>query len=253
VSFAEDALTRDGFLGGRVFVRQPRRGFRSSVDAVLMAATVPARPGQSVLELGCGAGAAMLCLGTRVAGLRLAGLELQADYAALARRNAAEAGIGAEVHQGDLARMPAALRAERFDHVMANPPYFPPGGGTAARDGGRETALREGETPLADWVRAGLRRLADGGVLTVIQAADRLPALLAALPGEGRGVTALALHPRAGRPASRVILRVVKGGRAAFRMAAPFVLHAGDQHLKDGDDYAAQAAAILRDAAALEF
>jgi tRNA1(Val) A37 N6-methylase TrmN6 len=253
VSVAEDALTRDGFLGGRVRVWQPRDGFRSSVDAVLMAAAVPARAGQSALELGCGAGAAVLCLGARVPGLDLAGLELQEDYADLARRNAAEAGIAAEVHQGDLRRMPAALKARRFDHVMANPPYLPRGGGTAARNMGREAALREGDTPLDAWVREALRRLTDGGLLTMILSSDRLPAVLAALPSEGLGVTVLPVLPRTGRPAARVILRAVKGGRAAFRLAAPFVLHAGERHLRDGDDFTPEAAAILRDAAALDF
>lgn len=253
MSFPDDALTRDGFLGGRIHVRQPREGFRSSVDAVLMAAAVPARAGQSVLELGCGAGAGILCLAARVGGLDLAAIEVQADYADLARRNAAEAGIAVDVHAGDLARMPPALKARRFDHVMANPPYFPRGGGTSARDRGREAALRETETPLADWVRAGMRRLTDGGTLTMIQSADRLPALIAALPAEGLGITLLAVHPRDGRPAGRVILRAVKGGRAAFRIAPPFVLHEGATHLRDGDDYSRRAAAILRDGAALEF
>lgn len=251
MSFADDDLTRDGFLGGRVHVRQPRAGFRSSVDAVLMAAAVPARAGQSVLELGCGAGAAILCLGTRVPGLVLAALELQEDYADLARRNAAEAGIGVAVHQGDLARMPADLKARRFDHVMANPPYFPRGGGTAARNAGREAALREAATPIEAWVREGMRRLMDGGLLTLILSADRLPAVLAALPDEGLGVTVLPVHPRAGRPATRIILRAVKGGRAAFRLAAPLVLHAGEEHLRDGDDYTAEVSAILRDGAPL--
>ncbi|MFZ8943107.1 MAG: methyltransferase, partial [Gemmobacter sp.] len=98
--FAPDELTRDGFLGGRVTIMQPRAGFRSSTDAVFLAAAVPARPGESVLELGCGAGAAILCLGARVAGLSLAGLELQPGYAALAARNAEANGRALQVHAG---------------------------------------------------------------------------------------------------------------------------------------------------------
>ncbi len=179
--FAPDELTSDGFLGGRLTVLQPRRGYRAATDPVLLAAAVPASAGQSVLELGCGAGVASLCLAARVPGLRLAGLELQPAYAALARENAAMNGVALEVVEGDLSAMPAALR-QSFDHVIANPPYYPAGGGTGAADPGRERAMRE-ETPLATWIEAAVRRLAPRGVLSLIFGADRLPDALAALDG----------------------------------------------------------------------
>ncbi|MFA5539619.1 MAG: methyltransferase [Gemmobacter sp.] len=247
--FAPEDLSDDGFLGGRLRIWQPRRGYRGAADPVLLAAAVPARPGQTVLELGCGAGVASLCLGARVAGLDLAGLELQPAYAALARRNAERNRIALAVHGGDLAAMPAALR-RGFDHVIANPPYYPARAGTAARDPGRETALREA-TPLADWIAAARRRLHPGGWLTLILSADRLPELLGAL-GSGFGSAALLpLAPRAGRPATRAILRARKCGRGAFRLLAPMVLHQGAAHDGDRDSYTPEARAILREAAAL--
>ncbi|MCU9848578.1 methyltransferase [Defluviimonas sp. WL0024] len=249
--FAEAELTDDGFLNGRLRIAQPKGGYRAAMDPVLLAAAVPAKPGESVLELGCGAGVASLCLGARVAGLRLTGLELQAAYAALARRNADRNGLSFEVIEGDLQAVPAALRAQSFDHVIANPPYYPAGGGTAAADPGRETALREA-TPLAVWMAAGLRRLRPGGWLTVIQSADRLPDLIGALgPGAG-SLTLLPIAARAGRPAGRIILRARKGGRAPFRLLAPLILHEGAGHLADGDDHTAAARAILRDGAAIQ-
>ncbi len=241
--FAEADLTQDRFLDGRLMVAQPRHGYRAAMDPVLLAAACPARPGDAVLELGCGAGVASLCLGWRLAELRLTGLELQPAYADLARRNAAANGIALEVIEGDLARMPAALRARSFDHVIANPPYFGAGTGTAAADAGRETAQREA-TPLADWLGAGLRRLHPGGWLTMIQNADRLPAILAALPGGS--VTVLPIAARAGRAAGRVIVRVRKGGRAPFRLLAPLVLHAQSEHAADAEDLTEIAQSVLR-------
>ena len=115
-------LSRDAFLCGRLHLWQPRKGYRAATDPVLLAAACPARSGQSVLDLGCGVGAAALCLATRVPGLDLHGLELQESYASLARRNAAENAIPMHIETGDLADMPAALRLS-FDHVIANPPY----------------------------------------------------------------------------------------------------------------------------------
>ncbi len=250
--FAEGDLTCDGFLNGRVRLWQPKDGFRSSVDAVLLAAAVPAQAGDSALDLGCGAGAAVLCLGCRVPGMALAGLELQADYVALARRNAAANGMALEVWEGDAADPPKGLRAQVFDHVLTNPPYFRPGGGTAARDAGREAALREA-VPLGLWIGAALRRVRPGGDLVLIQSADRLAEALAALPGHGAGAEVLPVAPRRGRAATRVILRARKGGRAAFRLLAPLVLHEGAEHLRDAEDLTGEARDVLRSGAPIEW
>lgn len=242
--FAPDDLSDDGFLGGRLQILQPRTGYRAATDPVLLAAACPARPGQSVLELGCGAGVASLCLGARVPGLVQTGLERQPAYAALARQNAARNALALTVAEGDVARMPAALR-HPFDHVIANPPWFAPSSGTAAADPGREAANRE-QTPLSLWIDAATRRLAPGGWLTLIHEAARLPDLLAAIDARLGTLALLPLAPRAGRPATRVILRARKGGRAPFRLLAPFVLHEGPAHDGDRDSFAPAAQAVLR-------
>lgn len=246
---APGALSDDGFLGGRLSILQPRLGYRSATDAVLLAAAVPATAGQSVLELGCGAGVASLCLGARVPGLSLSGLERQEDYAALARENARRNGIAMEVIAGDLVAMPASLRRP-FDHVMANPPFFAAGSGTPARDPGREAAQRE-DTPLAGWVDAAIRRLAPGGRLTVIHLAARLPDLLATFDGRVGSTAVLPVAPRAGHPAGRVIVQARKGGRGAFRLLPSLVLHDGAAHDGDRDSFAPEIAAVLRDGAGL--
>ena len=244
LSWPKDGLTHDAFLGGRLLICQPRDGYRASADPVLLAAACAAEPGQSVLELGCGAGVASLCLAARVPGLVLHGLELQSGYAELARWNASRNGFAMTVHDGDLTGVPAALRIG-FDHVIANPPYFAPQGGTPARDPGRETAQREA-TPLASWITAARKRLHPGGWLTMINAADRLPDILTALSAGFGSTTVLPLAPRCGRPASRVLLRSRKGGRGAFRLLAPLILHAGTAHDGDRDSYTPEVAEILR-------
>lgn len=248
--FAPEDLSDDAFLGGRLAVLQPRSGFRAATDAVLLAAAVPARAGQAVLELGCGAGVASLCLGARVPGLALTGLELQPAYAALARANALRNGVPLTVIEGDVSAPPAALRARGFDHVLCNPPWYRPGGGTAARDPGREQALREA-VPLAAWVDCAARRLRPGGRLTLIHEAARLPDVLAACDARLGSLVALPLAPRAGHPARRVIVAARKGGRAAFRLLAPLVLHAGHAHGRDGGGFAPEVEAVLREAAPL--
>ena len=243
--FGDADLTDDGFLGGRLRVLQPRMGYRAATDPVFLAATVAATAGQSVLELGCGAGVASLCLAARLPGLVLTGVELQPAYADLARRNAARNGIALRVIAADITALPQAQRVT-FDHVIANPPYYPKGGGTPASNLGRETALREA-TPLAHWADIATRRLAPGGWFWAIQQASRLRDLLAALDPRLGSVSVLPLAPRLGQPASRVIVRARKGGRAAFRLLAPLVLHEGAAHDGDRDSFTPLARAVLRE------
>lgn len=238
-----DDLPND-FLGGRLRIWQPVRGYRAGADAVMLAAACPARPGQAVLELGCGVGTALFCLGARVGGLRLTGVEIQPDYAELARRNASENAIAARILTGDLADMPAPLRHEAFDHVIANPPYFL--GGTLSPDGGRETARHE-TVPLALWIDTGLRRLRPGGVLVLIQQAERLPEILTHLHGKAGEIAILPIAARAGRAAGRVIVKAKKGARSPATLLAPFVMHEKPAHDQDVEDLTARAQAVLRE------
>ena len=248
-SFDDADLTRDAFLGGVVQALQPRVGYRAATDPVFLAAAVPARAGESVLELGCGVGVASLCLNARVAGLHLTGVEVQRPYAALARRNAALNGAAMDVHQADLADLPRDLRNRTFDHVIANPPYYA-AHGPAARDGGRDRALRE-DTPLALWVDVALRRARDGGHVTLIHLTDRLPDLLAAI-GARASVMVLPLAARARKPARRVIVQARKGGRAPFVLLPPLVIHQGDSHPGDGEYFTEPVRAIMRGAGGLD-
>lgn len=250
--FDDRDLTRDAFLGGRLVIAQPRTGYRAGIDPVLLAASVVARPGESLLDLGCGAGVAGLCAWVRVPGLRLTGLELQPAYADLARQNAAGNGIAMEVLTGDLAEMPADLRMRQFDHVIANPPYFDRQSGTAASDPGRERALGEA-APLSVWAQAAARRAAPGGSVTFIHRVERLPDLLAAMSGHLGALEALPLIPRRNRPARLVLVRGRKGGRAAFRLHDGWLVHEGATHGRDAEDYTPATAAVLRDAALLPF
>jgi len=244
-------LTEDHFLGGRVCILQPRKGYRAATDPVFLAAAVPAVPGQSVLELGCGAGVASLCLACRVPGLVLAGVEVQAEYAELARRNAEANDVRFRIVEADLAALPAGLRSETFDHVMANPPYFRAGSGPGARDSGRETAQREA-TPLAVWIDVALRRARPGGWVTFIHVTERLPEILSGLDTRAGSISVLPLAARAQRPAKRVLVHARKGARGPFRLLAPLVVHEGSEHDGDRENFTKEARSILRDGASLD-
>lgn len=243
-------LTKDDFLGGKLRIWQPRKGYRAGVDPVILAASVPARAGDTVLELGCGVGVASLCIAARVPDVKITGVEIQPAYAALARRNAIENDLAFDVLTADLRDLPAELRQKRFAHVVMNPPYFDRNEGTPAADAGRDLAFG-GDTPLTDWVTIGAKRVGPRGYLTIIQRMERLPEVLAALQGK---LGAVIVRPIAGRPARApelFILQARQEGRAAFRMAPALVMHAGDSHDGDRESYTAAVSQVLRNGAEL--
>lgn len=209
----------DTFLDGRVRVTQPETGFRAGLDAVMLAAAIPAQHGQSALELGSGAGTASLCLAARVPGLTVTGVEIDGLLVALAQANAAANGAAVRFAAADIFALPAELKRD-FDQVFCNPPFH--GEGQTSPNAARATALMDGGK-LSDWLKLGLQRTVSDGFFTAILRADRLNEALGALPE--RGVCALPLWPRAGGAPKRVIVQARKGSRAPFALLPGLVLH----------------------------
>lgn len=243
-------IREDLLLGGKIRLLQPLQGYRAATDPVLLAAACPARQGESVLDLGCGAGAAGLCLAART-GCALHGLELQEAYLDLARRNAALNDTPVTLFQGDVAAPPKQLRALSFDHVILNPPFFQASASLVSPVPAKDRAHRE-SAGLDTWLATALARLKPRGWLTIIHRSERLADILANLPGTG-AIEIKPLAARAGRDAKRVILRARKDVKTPLRLCPPLVLHSGKAHTSDGDDFSAEARAILRDGAAMEF
>ena len=233
--------TLDTFLNGRVAVRQMRAGFRAGLDAVMLAAAVPAVASDAVLELGAGAGTASLCLAARVPDCMVTGVEIDPSLASLANDNAVANGMVARVRFAacDVFDLQPELKRE-FAHVLCNPPFHD--GGEVSPDAARDRALRDcGE--LGAWMETGLKRTASGGTFTAIVRADRMSEALARLPD--RGVSILPLWPRRDQPAKRIILQTCKGSRAASTLLPGLVLHHTD------GSYTREADSVLRDAAPL--
>jgi tRNA1(Val) A37 N6-methylase TrmN6 len=220
----------DALLGGRVRLRQPREGYRVAIDPVLLAAAVPARADDRVLDIGCGVGAASLCLAARVPSCRITGLERDRALAELARDNAArnEVADRLAVIDGDLLRRPAALIPGSFAEVMANPPYLEAAKVSPSPLAAKAAASVESEAALADWIDFALAMLRDKGGLTLIHRADRLGDILAALAGRAGGTIVFPLWPGEGKPAKRILLHARKGSAAPLILAAGLVLHRAD-------------------------
>ncbi|HKY17547.1 MAG TPA: methyltransferase [Rhizomicrobium sp.] len=220
-------------------VAQPASGFRSGLDAVMLAAAVPATSGQTALELGAGSGTASLCLAARVCGVTVTGVERDEGLVALARDNAAANGMDCKFVAADIFALRPELKRD-FDSVLANPPFH--GEGQISPDEARAAALMDGGK-LSDWLKLGLQRTVSGGFFTAILRADRLNEALAALPQ--RGLCAFPLWPRAGENPKRVIVQVRKGSGAPFALLPGLILHRQD------GSWTAEADAVLRRGGAL--
>ncbi|MDE1172539.1 MAG: methyltransferase [Parvibaculaceae bacterium] len=252
-SAAGTGWTEDGFLGGRLSIRQPRAGYRAGVDAVMLAASLPAKAGERVLEAGLGVGVASLCLASRVPGLRMTGIEIQPDLAEAARANAARNGLsGLEVMVGDL-RGPMKDWAAQgllpgiFDHVFSNPPYFDHESHALPPDGGKAVAHAMAAGGLEGWVRFCSVMARPGGSVTFVHRSEALPELLGEMGKLLGGIGIFPLWPREGAPAGRVLARGVRGSRAPFRLHRGLVLHG------EGNSFTPAAEAVLRAGAALPF
>ena len=236
----DDAGPTSGhLLGGRVRYTQPRQGFRSGIEPVLLAASVPAKAGERVLEGGTGAGAALLCLAARVAGLQGIGIEVDVSLVTLAAQNAAaNAWPGLRFLAIDLASAP---ELGRFDHAFANPPYHM-AGGTPSPDPSRRAAKQGAAGLLASWTAALARPLRRQGTLTLILRASLLPEAIAAFTAAGCQPTAmLPLWPKVGVTAKLMLVRGIKGGNAPFRVLPGLTLHEAI------GGFTPEAQAILRD------
>ncbi len=232
-------------LGGRVRHAQLASGHRTGIEPVLLAASIPARPGERVLEGGTGSGAALLCLAARIGAIEGVGIERDPTLAALARANIAANGFtGLSVLGADLQ---VARPEGMFDHAFANPPWHHQAG-TRSADAGREAARRGAGGLFALWAARLAARLRHRGTLTLAIAAATLPDALAAIAAAGCGsLTLLPLWPHAGRPARLLLLRGIKGGRGPCVVLSGLVLH------RPEGGYTEQAEAILRDGATLSF
>lgn len=218
-------VTDDGILGGRLRLLQPARGHRAGTDAVLLAASIPAKAGDHVLDLGAGVGTAGLALASRVR-CQLTSVEIEPHLVELARSNAERNGIAMDIRPldaKDLGKGESADLANAVDHVLSNPPFHP-ASGRVSPDPTTARARTASPTLLEDWSRAAARVLKPGGTFTLIHRPDAVQELLAALVGRFGDLKLRFIHANARAGAVRLLVRGTKGSRGPLTVVSPLIL-----------------------------
>ena len=231
--------TLDAFIGGRVMALQAKDGrHRSGLDAVMLAASLPADTRGMVVDLGAGCGVAGFCAAARLPevsavlvdndrhalDLALSGLEVPENSHFADRVGVVEADIQAPEN----ARIAAGLDRSMADHVIMNPPYRDPSSVRVSPNGSRAAAHVLDDAGLEKWLRTACSILRNDGSLTVIWPAERLTVLLNATSRRLGGISVFPLFPYSGEPANRVIVSGIKGSRAPLRLLPGLVLHETD-------------------------
>ena len=239
--------SEDRLLNGRVLLRQPTRGYRAGMDAALLAAACDPKPGERVLEAGCGAGGALLAAAARRPEAVFTGVERDAAAAGLARENLVLNGFGdrVQIFDGDVQAGFRPLGLPVFDAVMANPPFFDDPDALLA-PAPEKTGAWMADGGLEAWTRFLIKAVREGGTITIIHRADRLGDLLSLLGDKAGSFRIRPIHPFADAPAKRVLLRAVKTGKAPLVLLPALVLHE-----RDGGKHSAAVEAILRGEAEL--
>ncbi len=223
--------TEDAVLGGRLRLRQPRRGHRVGHDAMLLAAATGGNAGECAVDLGAGVGGAGLALAVRMPGLNVTLVEIDNGLTELAAGNARLNGLEGRVRAlacdaGDIAALGrAGLAPASVDRVLMNPPFNDTARQNVSPDPRRRLAHAAGPGLLARWAASAAFLLKPRGVLTLIWRADALGDVLAALKPEFGAVAVLPVLPRVGAPAIRVLVRAVKGGTGPMRDYPGLVLN----------------------------
>lgn len=224
-------ITEDAVLGGRLRLRQPRRGHRVGHDAILLAAATGGYAGERAVDFGAGVGGAGLALAARIPGLDVTLVEIDTALSKLAADNARLNAMQERVRAvacdaADIQALAAAgLLGGSIDRVLMNPPFNDASRQNASPDPRRRLAHAAGPGLLGRWVASAGSLLKPHGILTLIWRADALGEVLETLKSQFGAVAVLPVLPRSGVPAIRVLVRAVKSGSGGMRDYPALILN----------------------------
>ena len=204
-------------------------GLTFGTDAYLLAAFTRPKPHGTAIELGTGTGIVSLLLATRKRFETIHALELQEDFAELAKRNVLLNDLGERVtvHHTDVRQARPEEFGGEVDAVLANPPYMRTDSGARNESEYLWRARHEVSGGIADFCAAASRLLKHGGKFTCVWRPDRLPELILALESCRLAAKRMILvHGDETCAPSMILVEAIKGGApGGLRILPPLLLH----------------------------
>lgn len=230
----DTAFSQDDFLGGRLSLKQPVKGYRVTSDSVFLAASINLNKGDNVLDVGAGSGGLLSLIAARLEGdiknFTLHGIEIQQDLILLARENAFQ---GIEYYQGDILSDVKGCEPNSYHHVISNPPYYEKGKISSSPYKTKAVAHGDDLPDLKVWIDRCLRMVRPKGFLTLVHRADRLDDIITALNAKAGGVIIYPMRSIAEKDANRVIIRAQKDSNGLLALKFGMIVHKSDGNYTD--------------------
>ena len=221
-------FSADSLFSGNLVIYQEKKGYRFSLDAVLLAGLAKIKPADRIVDLGTGCGVVALILAYRKLGQSLLGVEIQPELAQLAQENVEINGFSDRIRilEMDYRRVASHLQSEGFDLVLSNPPYRKIDSGRINPDRQRALARHELAGSISEVFAAARFLLPRAGRLAVIYPATRLDHLLVTAHEHGFSPKELTvIHSDANSPGRLVYLECRKDGGQELKVAPPFFIY----------------------------
>ena len=176
----QDRLTQDTFFNGKVTVKQERKGYRFSLDAVILAHRVRPKLGERVVDLGTGCGIVPLIIGFRYPEIQMFGIEIQKELADIADDNVRDNGMerNIRIFCRDIRNIQPAMFQGPVDIVVSNPPFHKAASGRINPNRQRAVARHEIRITLIDVIKAAGDLLKRAGLFVLVDTPERLPELV---------------------------------------------------------------------------
>lgn len=223
-----DDVTIDSMFQGRLQVKQMRRGYRFSIDAVIVAHFAGPLVTERVLDLGTGCGIIPLILAYRYPRISVYGVEIQQALARLAEDNISRNGMSdrVRIHRIDMKRLTREVTSGPVDLVIGNPPFHPLLSGRLNPGSQRAIARHELMVTLSDLLESTAGMLRPGGRFVAVYPADRKEHMLSEMGRNGIAPKAVRMvHSRENGPSKLFLVEGVKGNPSDLTTGPPMVLY----------------------------
>lgn len=221
----------DDLLKGKLRIIQKKRGYRFSLDAVLLAHFAAIGPGETVFDLGTGSGVIPIILSTRSSPDKIFGLDIQKDMADMANRSVRLNGLQnlIEIVLCDVNKIQEHFQDGVCDVVICNPPYRKLKSGRMNTDLEKAIARHEVRGTVEDFIRAASYLLKPKGRCYVIYKARRMAALFSSFKDYGIEPKRMRIiHSKPGSEGEFVLIEGTKKGGEELRVMAPLIIYEPD-------------------------